>query len=193
MSPIERKRFQNRRWQRRVWPQRQEYMRRYYESHKEKIKSKTSARYHANPAEMIKKHVAYVKENASSKRQWFAGYRERNRGKILAKQLEWRNKNRGKWSAMSSRRRAAVRKVTINLEGIESWMQRMRRLSFVNCYYCRRLFHACEIHFDHVVPISRGGPHAIENLCVSCPGCNLSKGPKMISEWDSKPELIFDL
>jgi 5-methylcytosine-specific restriction endonuclease McrA len=193
MSPIERKRLQNRRWQRRVWSHRQEYMKEYYAKNREKIKAKTSARYHADPASHIRKNIAYVKKNAAKKRQWFAGYRDKNRPKILAKQLEWREKNRGKWAGMSSRRRAMVRNVTINLAGIEDWMQRMRRLNFVNCYYCRRLLHSCDIHFDHVIPISRGGPHAIENLCVSCPGCNLSKGPKMISEWDNKPELILDL
>lgn len=193
MPVADRKRYQNRRWQHRVWGERQVYLKSYYQRNKDKIKRKSHDRYHSNPGEHIKKHVAYVQRNAAKKRIWFAGYREKNRGKILAKQLEWRNNNRGKWTAISSRRRALVRQVSVNSTGIAEWMQEMRSRSFVICYYCQNLIHACEQHFDHVIPISRGGPHEIGNLCVSCPGCNLSKGSKTITEWDNKPEPILNL
>ena len=47
------------------------------------------------------------------------------------------------------------------------------------CAYCG----APHEHWDHVVPISRGGEHSIRNLLPSCAPCNLSKGAKTIEEW----------
>lgn len=38
-------------------------------------------------------------------------------------------------------------------------------------------------HVDHIVPIARGGRHAIGNLQMLCARCNLSKGKKFIVEW----------
>ena len=42
------------------------------------------------------------------------------------------------------------------------------------CAYCRR---HCgrKFHIDHRIPLSRGGTHRFENLCLACPRCNLQK------------------
>jgi 5-methylcytosine-specific restriction endonuclease McrA len=48
------------------------------------------------------------------------------------------------------------------------------------CFYCRN---AAKLEIDHVIPISRGGPHAIGNLVASCRPCNMKKGNRMPSEW----------
>lgn len=39
------------------------------------------------------------------------------------------------------------------------------------------------LHMDHVIPLSRGGRHAIGNVLPACQGCNLSKGAKLVAEW----------
>lgn len=50
------------------------------------------------------------------------------------------------------------------------------------CAYCGiRLFD--EYHVDHIVPLSRGGSNAPDNLACACPDCNLSKSDKLVSEW----------
>ena len=36
---------------------------------------------------------------------------------------------------------------------------------------------------DHVVPLSRGGSNAIDNIAPACGTCNSSKGTKLLSEW----------
>lgn len=36
---------------------------------------------------------------------------------------------------------------------------------------------------DHIVPLSRGGVHAISNIAVACLRCNVAKGAKLVSEW----------
>lgn len=36
---------------------------------------------------------------------------------------------------------------------------------------------------DHIIPKTRGGSEAEENLVLACYWCNMSKGAKLIEEW----------
>lgn len=44
------------------------------------------------------------------------------------------------------------------------------------CFYCDALLDA--YHIDHIEPLSKGGEHALYNLVLSCPTCNLRKSNK---------------
>jgi 5-methylcytosine-specific restriction endonuclease McrA len=48
------------------------------------------------------------------------------------------------------------------------------------CQYCNR---AAE-NIDHVVPRSRGGPHAWDNVVASCRACNSRKEDRLLTEVD---------
>jgi len=48
------------------------------------------------------------------------------------------------------------------------------------CFYCGSIE---QITVDHIIPISRGGRHAIGNLAPACYSCNASKNKKTITEW----------
>jgi hypothetical protein len=50
------------------------------------------------------------------------------------------------------------------------------------CVYCGEV--SGEMHIDHIVPVSRGGSDDPDNLCVACRSCNLSKGAKLLEEWN---------
>lgn len=52
------------------------------------------------------------------------------------------------------------------------------------CAYCGISTHD-DYHVDHLVPLKRGGTHDPENLRISCPTCNMSKGAKLLSEWEA--------
>lgn len=41
-------------------------------------------------------------------------------------------------------------------------------------------------HVDHVRPLARGGSNGPENIVISCPHCNLSKGAKLPQEWNGR-------
>jgi 5-methylcytosine-specific restriction endonuclease McrA len=49
------------------------------------------------------------------------------------------------------------------------------------CVYCGQ--RGGNLHCDHVIPISRDGSNADDNLATSCEPCNMSKGTKLVSEW----------
>ena len=51
------------------------------------------------------------------------------------------------------------------------------------CVYCDEDLHDAEIHMDHVIPESKGGPTTYDNLQVTCRKCNLAKGVLSESEF----------
>lgn len=46
----------------------------------------------------------------------------------------------------------------------------------LRCVYCDDDLTDQEVHLDHVVPESKGGPTTYDNLQVTCRRCNTSKG-----------------
>lgn len=49
------------------------------------------------------------------------------------------------------------------------------------CRYCSKTTRPFTI--DHILPRSKGGSNELDNLTISCVSCNLSKGDKLLSEW----------
>lgn len=54
------------------------------------------------------------------------------------------------------------------------------------CYLCGRqvsdalpFTHPLKANIDHVVPISKGGTHTLDNVRVACRSCNSAKGAKV--------------
>jgi len=54
------------------------------------------------------------------------------------------------------------------------------------CVYCDEDLTHGEIHLDHVIPESQGGPTTYDNLQVTCRKCNLSKSVLSESEFTTK-------
>jgi 5-methylcytosine-specific restriction endonuclease McrA len=56
----------------------------------------------------------------------------------------------------------------------------------LRCVYCGVDLLKSEIHLDHVLAESRGGPTSVDNLQVTCGKCNLEKGILTESEFENK-------
>lgn len=53
------------------------------------------------------------------------------------------------------------------------------------CQYCGRSAPDVELHADHIVPRSKGGPDTLENLRTACRDCNLGKGARRLDwKWE---------
>lgn len=50
------------------------------------------------------------------------------------------------------------------------------------CHLCRKKCKPSEIHLDHVIPLSKGGTHTLENLRVAHAKCNIAKGARACNE-----------
>jgi 5-methylcytosine-specific restriction endonuclease McrA len=135
-------------------------------------------------------------KNKEKHRLYSQKWREENRQKIRAKQAtpEYKKamraycrkhyqKNKEKYILKTDKRRALLAGAAINLEGIQAWCSRVRGQKTFTCYWCEKRTSRSKLHFDHIIPISRGGQHSVSNLCASCNECNWEKGNKLVEEW----------
>jgi len=56
----------------------------------------------------------------------------------------------------------------------------------LRCVYCDEDLTDGEVHLDHVIPESQGGPTTMKNLQVTCRKCNLAKGTLSESEFTNR-------
>lgn len=56
----------------------------------------------------------------------------------------------------------------------EAWRE-LQDAYLGSCAYC---FTAPSVAQDHIVPLSRGGAHTIDNIAPACKSCNSSKGAR---------------
>ena len=109
------------------------------------------------------------------------------------KTKEWHQRNPQFKRARDAHRRALKVAAKINLSGIQEWFKAVKSKKTFTCYYCCNSFDVKKVHFDHIVPLSRGGPHSVENLCTSCVTCNSSKHAKMPHEWKRHAQIFLTL
>jgi len=164
----------------------------YITANREKVRARVKARYQNNPekfAEIRKQRAPYQ-----------AAYYKSNREKLTRKMKEYREENKDALKAhrkahpeyhrnSMNRRRALKRKCGVgNSQIIYAWERMVKSNPVCVCYWCRKVVSTKKIHFDHVLAISLGGQHSLENLCVSCPSCNHRKHAKSISDWNQELE-----
>lgn len=56
----------------------------------------------------------------------------------------------------------------------------------LRCWWCGKVIKGNNYHVDHRIPLVRGGSNAPNNLCVSCPVCNMSKHDKLPHEFNGR-------
>lgn len=111
----------------------------------------------------------------------------RNREKRAAQSRAWQAKNKPKVKAWKLANRHRSREYTRRRKALEFQTatervdyQRIWRESDGTCGICATpILVYDEIHFDHIVPLSRGGTHTKENIQVSHARCNLTKHAKV--------------
>ena len=116
-----------------------------------------------------------------SRRATYARYRKQR----VAAAVAWGRANPELRAAIAAQYKAARRaweQLNPGSVGVASreWRRLVRRYRH-SCAYCGG--NQGGIHMDHVIPLSRGGRHAIGNVLPACQACNLSKGAKLVAEW----------
>lgn len=169
-----------------------------------------SAKYRAENPDKIKKWYFDWKERHPGKEKEYnrKRYLRRREHEIaVAKRQYWKNPEAAKARSSAYRkkypekcrdwdakRRARRRANGIgNFALIERWERKWKNLATVKCYWCRKPFKPKQCHSDHIIAIRNGGPHSIENMCISCSLCNSTKKAKSVSEWNqflSEPVLF---
>lgn len=142
---------------------------------------------------------------AATRRVW----NENNKEKRALSRRAWGQKNKEKvaadnrvWIAThpeiarrhTHKRRAQKRNARIgDPKLISKWEKSWRSKKSVRCYWCSKRVSPKKCHADHVVALANRGEHSVENLCISCASCNLSKNSKPLESWNAtliQPVLI---
>jgi len=84
--------------------------------------------------------------------------------------------------ANSARRRAQVKTGNYYDLITQEFIALLRIQQNSTCVYCDGVFDKFDL--DHIIPLSRGGQHEPDNVCLACETCNSSKHNKLLySEW----------
>lgn len=130
---------------------------RYYAAHRDEILEKNRANYRANSDKVYARTHQWQQENPIKTRQ----HRETRKA-----------------------RRMGVARGDPAL--ITAWERRWKARKTVRCYWCKQSFSPKRCHTDHVVALSIGGSHSIENLAISCAKCNQRKEAASVAEWNKR-------
>lgn len=103
---------------------------------------------------------------------------QQRKGQILAQKKIWRATHKEYMTLKSEERRARQKALPASLTQAE-WEE--IKVSFNNeCAYCGRKL---PLERDHIIPLTKGGAFAKENIVPACKSCNSSKGNRDLIAW----------
>ena len=104
-----------------------------------------------------------AKHVAEYKRRWNAAHPEANRARV--RRWQTANPERANFSKRAGvmRRRARIAGARISKADLRAVMQRDGMI----CHLCSLPVTRPDLSFDHLIPLSRGGPHVTDNLAVA--------------------------
>lgn len=128
---------------------------------------------------------AWATKNAEKKRAYDLAWQKANPDRCKSNRIAWESKNPEKVRSKDAMRR--IRKCAKDSEKFDPF-EVFERDEW-KCYLCgqqtlkskRGTTHNLAPELDHIIPLSRGGPHTRANSACSCRGCNGKKGSKVIS------------
>jgi hypothetical protein len=124
---------------------------------------------------------AYQQANAERRQQWARESRQRDPERYARYWKQFAEANPALVAENSRRRRARQignpGSVGVSVRDWERLVARYRGC----CAYCGET--AEPLHMDHVVPLAKGGRHAIGNVLPACGRCNVRKHAMFLSVW----------
>jgi 5-methylcytosine-specific restriction endonuclease McrA len=154
----------------------------YRKANRERLENAAKAWARANKERRNAAQRARVAANQEAVREWMAQWYLQNKERVSEAGKAWRKANPDKIRAKTARRRAWLTKSQTNFTAAD--VLRLYEEQSGLCRYCFvQLGH--DYHVDHVIPLSRGGSNGPENICLSCPSCNLKKAARLPSELTS--------
>lgn len=104
--------------------------------------------------------------------------KEGSKQKVYLKTARWRHKNLER--ARESVRRYQARKFGSQIGEVDYRVIWARDNGL--CHICGTEVAPNDVHYDHIIPLSRGGSHSMENIAVAHSTCNLRKNDKLMEE-----------
>jgi 5-methylcytosine-specific restriction endonuclease McrA len=152
-----------------------------------------TARWHATRrataqgrAEERERNRARYPGEARRRRAQAIDYYDRHQPARVEYARTWRTENRQQRRVQAARRAARL----ISNPGFcpftdAEWAAMQRRFR-QRCAYCGRR-PAGPLVMDHVVPVAKGGRHALANILPACAACNAHKSDLLLVQWKQRP------
>lgn len=150
-----------------------ERQRRYRERHADRVKASQQKWLAENPERRKEVVQAHYQRNKASENARAVAWRKANPDRIKEHRRGWHQRHREANIARMAARRAKAREYVVSDRDL-------RRIMAQPCAHCGS---GERLHLDHIVPLARGGQHAVGNLQMLCQRCNQSKGKKVMTEW----------
>lgn len=173
----------------------------YYQRNRERMLAYEAAKYQTDPDYVQRKKAAALKRRVEKadevKAQKAAAYRAadpeveaaKRAAYYAAHRAEWREHGR-RWRELNPERASLIsrngkgRRRARELGGSVTKADLSAILAEygMHCHICDSDIESrADLHFDHVVPLARGGAHSPENLRPAHAKCNQSKGARLIA------------
>lgn len=155
-----------------------EYNRAYYQNNSDALKASANAWRKANPERKKANDLAWaernrLRKNAKDLRRWHSDP-ERSKARHAA----WYKKNRNK--ALEAWHRRKARMIANGYEVVD--FGKLVSDHGMVCHICSApILTRSDLHFDHVIPLAKGGPHTADNIRPAHALCNWSKGARILT------------
>lgn len=160
------------------------YRRRTLSERGEEIRRRRREKYAADPESYRARCARYATENKDHILARAAAYREANRERINAAARVSQRRDQAKRTALQNLRHARQRGATIgDVKAIKAFYLYVANEPILACRWCRSNTAPRDRHVDHVMPLSKGGAHSIDNLVCACKRCNVRKSNKLPEEF----------
>ena len=181
------------------------FMRNYYHTHKDRYRENDRAFRKRNPEARKRSIQTYrmkhreriLARNRESRllhperaKKYQHDYRARHPERVRETARKTRLKHREK-ANVYKRNYYARKKQAQGNHTIEDILLQYKRQHGC-CYWCNEKVgkEKHEYHVDHIIPLSRGGSNAPDNLVIACPTCNMSKHDRLPHEWPRGGRLL---
>jgi len=176
----EKRRASTRKWCLANPERRRAYDREWYAANTERARATDREWRFANPEKVRASSRKYYEANPEKSRargrKRRAADPEKHRSESRTRVSKWRAANPEAVRLQVHRRRARKLANGVFLVTPQEINQMLAR----SCYLCGT---APSVEVDHIVPLSRGGQHAVGNLLGACRSCNGSKRDKLLIEY----------
>lgn len=164
----------------------------WYEENKDSQRE-YAAKHRAEKANYYREYnKKYRKENAASRREYNRKWREENKERYQASKKRWREGNREVINEYTAARKAL--RISAQTEELpRGYREKLFDFYGRKCMNPDCMFDLDEWNVlteDHVMPLSKGGHHALYNMQVLCRRCN---SRKHASHVDYRNGLIFSI
>lgn len=146
----------------------------YFQRNKAQMMAAAKRRDQEHPEQAKARYSAYYARTKQEKIASAAEYARDHPDRVRRYKNKWQKSNPLKRLEMKHRRRARQLAALVEPVDFKAIYHRDKGI----CHICLNPVPRDRLHYDHVIPLAKGGAHSMNNIKVSHARCNLRKGAR---------------